>query len=220
MLERLAYMPPKELMKLRRAAGMRLDVGMTVDLHDGELAMDHVPAHGPIPHFRIESLTPAGAVDTATIKCQNPACGKAVLVHSGDLFQKRYCKGCKPKMSRASSGNHLEPSASTPPVAAVIPPIAQLGPSTNRRPAPAPGPIPQWAHAVPDADARLVFIHLSTHGSATEAEIVAILGSPRAFRRFSLHFDEYVRCVPFRVRVEPAADGSKRYVNEGEASGR
>ena len=41
------------------------------------------------------------------------------------------------------------------------------------------------------------------------------VGSPRAFRRFSLEFDGYLKKLPFKVRVEPGAEG-KRYVKEGE----
>jgi hypothetical protein len=72
-----------------------------------------------------------------------------------------------------------------------------------------------WADALPDAGARKVFVHLADHGSITEAEVIGFLGSPRAFRRFSLDFDEHVRKVPFRVRIEAGTNG-KRYVKEGE----
>lgn len=72
-----------------------------------------------------------------------------------------------------------------------------------------------WIDAFVEEGARKVFIHLNKHGSITEAEVTAFLGSPRAFRRFSLDFDEHIRKVPFKVRIETAADG-KRYVKEGE----
>jgi hypothetical protein len=60
-----------------------------------------------------------------------------------------------------------------------------------------------------------VFVHLFEHGSITEAEAVGFLGSPRAYRRFALEFEEHAAKVPFRVRIEAMADG-KRYVKEGE----
>jgi hypothetical protein len=82
-------------------------------------------------------------------------------------------------------------------------------------PCPPPVEHPAWAADLADPGARSVFLHLETHGSVTEAEIIAFLGSPRAYRRFSLDFEQHVRSVPFRVRIEPAADG-KRYVKEGE----
>ncbi|MBI5544625.1 MAG: hypothetical protein HY901_12100 [Deltaproteobacteria bacterium] len=72
-----------------------------------------------------------------------------------------------------------------------------------------------WADALADTGARAVFVHLAKHGSVTEAEVTKMVGSPRAFRRFSLDFEEHARKVPFRVRIETAADG-KRYVKEGE----
>lgn len=72
-----------------------------------------------------------------------------------------------------------------------------------------------WADALADPGAQKVFRHLAAHGSVSEAEVIGFLGSPRAFRRFSLDFEEHARKVPFRVRIEAGADG-KRYVKEGE----
>lgn len=72
-----------------------------------------------------------------------------------------------------------------------------------------------WADGLADEGTRRVFVHLDAHGSVTEAEVTGFLGSPRAFRRFSLEFDGYLKKVPFKVRVEPGAEG-KRYVKEGE----
>ncbi len=72
-----------------------------------------------------------------------------------------------------------------------------------------------WADGLADLGTRKVFEHLHDHGSITEAEVTGFLGSPRAFRRFSLEFDEHRKRVPFKVRVEPTAEG-KRYVKEGE----
>jgi hypothetical protein len=53
------------------------------------------------------------------------------------------------------------------------------------------------------------------HGSVTEAELTVMLGSARAFRRFSLELESYLPRLPFRVRIEPA-EGGKRYVREVE----
>ncbi len=72
-----------------------------------------------------------------------------------------------------------------------------------------------WADGISDDGVRRVFVHLEKHGSITESEVTGMLGSPRAFRRFSLEFEEHVRKLPFRVRIEPA-DGGKRYVREGK----
>jgi hypothetical protein len=60
-----------------------------------------------------------------------------------------------------------------------------------------------------------VFLHIEKHGMITEPDVTHLLGSPRAFRRFSLEFDLHLEKLPFRVRVESGA-GGKSYVREGE----
>jgi hypothetical protein len=72
-----------------------------------------------------------------------------------------------------------------------------------------------WVDGLADPKVREVFVHLSKYGSITEQEVTDKLGSPRAFRRFSLEFDGLLAKVPFKVRIEASADG-KRYVKEGE----
>ena len=81
-------------------------------------------------------------------------------------------------------------------------------------PPPAPGP-ETWADAIPDEGIRKVFLHLERHGIITEVEVTGIVGSPRAFRRFSAEWDSLVAKVPFRVRIE-STEGGKRYVREGD----
>ena len=71
-----------------------------------------------------------------------------------------------------------------------------------------------WADAIADEAMRRVFVHIEKHGAITEGEITQLLGSPRAFRKFSLEFDVQLAKLPFRIRVEPG-DGGKRYVREG-----
>ena len=70
-----------------------------------------------------------------------------------------------------------------------------------------------WESEIEDEGHRRLLVHLSEHGSVTEAEAVRILGSPRAFRSFSAQFDELMKRVPFGARVEMTPDG-KRYVKE------
>ena len=53
------------------------------------------------------------------------------------------------------------------------------------------------------------------NGAITEVELTRLLGSARAFRRFSLEFESHARQVPFKVRIETAASG-KRYMKDGE----
>ena len=75
------------------------------------------------------------------------------------------------------------------------------------------GPAADWSNVIPNEGARRVFLHLHRHGSLKEAELVGMLGSARAARRFALEFDNYLTMLPFRVRVEPGPEG-KRYVRE------
>ena len=81
-------------------------------------------------------------------------------------------------------------------------------------PTASPGKAPTlWADNLPDEGIRKVFLHLEKHGVVTEPEVTTLLGSPRAFRRFSLEFDQHLAKLPFRVRIE-TAEGGKRYVRE------
>lgn len=77
----------------------------------------------------------------------------------------------------------------------------------------APPPPPTWSDAIADEGIRKVFVHIEKHGVITESEVTALLGSPRAFRRFSLEFDLHLAKLPFNVRVE-SGEGGKRYVRE------
>lgn len=72
-----------------------------------------------------------------------------------------------------------------------------------------------WAAAILDENVRKVFLHIEKHGVVTEPEVTTLLGSPRAFRRFSLEFEQHLPKLPFIVRIE-TADGGKRYVREGD----
>lgn len=71
-----------------------------------------------------------------------------------------------------------------------------------------------WLEALPEGDVRQVFIRLETHGTVTEPEIIQILGTGRAARKFARQFDTYAQVIPFRVRIESSA-GVKRYIREG-----
>ncbi len=73
-----------------------------------------------------------------------------------------------------------------------------------------------WEDGICDDGARKVFVHLAQHGSITEGEVTGMLGSPRAFRRFSLAFDDFAKSLPFKVRIEATVEG-KRYVKDREA---
>jgi len=70
-----------------------------------------------------------------------------------------------------------------------------------------------WAVAITDEAIRRVFLHIAKHGVITEPEATHLLGSPRAFRRFSAEIDDYLPKLPFRIRTE-SGEGGKRYVRE------
>ncbi len=70
-----------------------------------------------------------------------------------------------------------------------------------------------WRDSFDNPDIRKVFEHIFNYGSITEAELTNILKTPRNVRRFSLSFDEYVKKLPFSVRIETPA-GGKRYVKD------
>lgn len=91
-------------------------------------------------------------------------------------------------------------------------------PAPAKGPAPAsiPPPAPEgWAGTIADEGIRKVFLHIEKHGAITEPEVTGLLGSPRAFRRFSLEFESHLPKLPFKVRIE-TAEGGKRYVREGD----
>lgn len=81
------------------------------------------------------------------------------------------------------------------------------GPPSSRTPS-------SWADAIGDEAVRKVFEHIERHSAITETEATRLLGSPRAFRRFSAALDDYFSKLPFRIRTEIAESG-KRYVREG-----
>jgi hypothetical protein len=74
-----------------------------------------------------------------------------------------------------------------------------------------------WLQSLPEGGVRQLFAHLAEHGTATESEAAAILGSQRALRRFAGQFEQFAAQAPFGVRIDVVA-GVKRYVREGSSS--
>jgi len=72
-----------------------------------------------------------------------------------------------------------------------------------------------WADSIEDPAIRAVFEHIERHGVVTEPEATRLLGSPRAFRRFSAVVEVYLPRLPYRLRTE-STDSGKRYVREGD----
>ncbi|HVJ90606.1 MAG TPA: BREX-6 system phosphatase PglZ [Labilithrix sp.] len=66
---------------------------------------------------------------------------------------------------------------------------------------------------IDDEGFRRVFEHLERFGSVNEIELVQILGSARKMRTFSREFEELVKRVKFRVRIDTAGN-MKCYVKE------
>lgn len=85
-------------------------------------------------------------------------------------------------------------------------------PSSSRITAVAPS---SWSEQFADEGVRQVFLHIEKHGAITEAEATKMLGSSRAFRRFSAEFETHEQKAPFRVRIDSGAEG-KRYVRTEE----
>jgi hypothetical protein len=87
----------------------------------------------------------------------------------------------------------------------------------NPQPAPATtteSAMPQWLEDLSDdGKIRQLFAHLAAHGAITEPEVAAMLGSPRAARRFALQVDALASRAPFSVRVQVVGE-VKRYVKE------
>ena len=76
------------------------------------------------------------------------------------------------------------------------------------------GAMPPWLLALSeDERIRQLFAHLAAHGVITEPEVTAMLGSPRAARRFALKVDELASRAPFSVRIVVVGE-VKRYVKE------
>lgn len=74
-----------------------------------------------------------------------------------------------------------------------------------------------WLDSLPGDGVREIFEHLAVHGAVTETEAVAMLGSARKYRRFSVRFEDHAAKAPFSVRID-VVSGVKRYVREGASS--
>jgi hypothetical protein len=74
-----------------------------------------------------------------------------------------------------------------------------------------------WLTDLPEEKIRHVFQHLARHGTITESEVTEMLGSARAYRKFSRQFEQYAATAPFTVRID-SVSGVKRYVREGATS--
>jgi hypothetical protein len=54
-----------------------------------------------------------------------------------------------------------------------------------------------------------VLTQIDKYGCITEVELIKVLGSARAARKFTLMLEEYSRQLPFDIKVQPSASGSR-----------
>ncbi len=74
--------------------------------------------------------------------------------------------------------------------------------------------MPQWLKDLSDdSKIRQLFAYLDAHGTIEEPQLAAMLGSPRAARRFALQVDALASRAPFSVRVQVVGE-IKRYVKD------
>ena len=94
----MTYKKPSEHLK-----GTKLAVGQVVS--PAGLGWDAHPNFGQIPDFEVTEVNADGNMKLGKFACK---CGTEVVVHPGDLFQKRFCAVCKkgtkkPKTAKASN---------------------------------------------------------------------------------------------------------------------
>jgi hypothetical protein len=89
------------------------------------------------------------------------------------------------------------------PVAAPVPPMPSPEGRTSS--------VPAWAAGIGDADVLRVMLHLGEHGAVDHQDLIALLGSDRAARRFGIRYEAWLTAVPFQVRID-VLPGGKRYV--------
>ncbi len=80
-------------------------------------------------------------------------------------------------------------------------------------------PPASWAESIEDPLIRAVFEHIDRHGVITEPEATKLLGSPRAFRRFSAVVQVYLPRLPFGLKSDQTESG-KRYVRDHDRGDR
>lgn len=91
-MAKLPYMAPAQLISLRNKAGHKLSVGDTLSFHEGDISMEGHPTFGLIPVLTVLSVKDDGRLGDSSFTC---ACGEEVVVHPGDVFQKRRCPKCQ-----------------------------------------------------------------------------------------------------------------------------
>jgi hypothetical protein len=86
--ETTTFVAPAAFLKSK---GIKLTVGQEVDYTAMGLAPP--PLHGPVPVVTVTAVKEDGSLLTGTIHCGglDAPCAELVVVHAGDVFQKRRC---------------------------------------------------------------------------------------------------------------------------------
>jgi hypothetical protein len=66
-----------------------------------------------------------------------------------------------------------------------------------------------WSLSFADNQHLPVLTQIDKYGCITEVELIKVLGSARAARKFTLMLEEYSRQLPFDIKVQPSASGSR-----------
>jgi hypothetical protein len=66
-----------------------------------------------------------------------------------------------------------------------------------------------WSISFTDNQHLPVLNHIDKYGCITEMELIRMLGSSRAARKFTLTLEEYSKQLPFDIKVKPSASGSR-----------
>ncbi len=70
-----------------------------------------------------------------------------------------------------------------------------------------------WVEQFEDEAVVRVFRHVESYGSVDESELITMLGGSRNVRRFARQFEDYLRLLPFHVRIE-VTEHSRRYIRD------
>jgi hypothetical protein len=66
-----------------------------------------------------------------------------------------------------------------------------------------------WSMSFANNQHLPVLTHIDKYGCITEVELIRMLGSSRAGRKFTLMLEEYSKQLPFDIKVRPSASGSR-----------
>jgi hypothetical protein len=68
---------------------------------------------------------------------------------------------------------------------------------------------PHWSVSFAENQHQPLLNHIDQFGCITEAEVIQMLGSPRAARSFTIKLEQYSKLLPFDIKVQPSPSGSR-----------